>query len=318
MSAARTFRFAIGDDHPYVGKRLDRFLAEHNQPELSRSQIKKQIAAGDITVNGEVQKAGHKLRAGDRIQWHYTPRIQPSADAEPIDLALLYEDSHLAVVDKPQDLVVHPARSHPRNTLVNGLVHRFGRRGLSSEAGDLRPGIVHRLDRYTSGSLVIARHNRAHQCLSDQFRDHAVHRVYHALVHGPGLDPQGTFDTPHNRHPNERVRFTGHHGGRRRAITHYRVLERFDCGACLVACRLETGRTHQIRMHFYEAHAPILGDHIYGGRRTGESSIIDRQALHAYQLGFRHPGGFQLEITSPYPDDFSDALADLRRGSDWR
>ncbi len=316
MPSTTTYEFSIDDSQR--GRRLDRFLVDQDPPGLSRSQIKKQLNGGDITLNGEVPKAGQKLKPGDQIRWVHTPRIKPSAAPEAVDFDLLYEDDHLLVVDKPADLVVHPARAHPRGTLVNGLVQRYGRDGLSSVPGGLRPGIVHRLDRYTSGSLVVARDDTTHHHLSDQFRAHSAHRVYHAIVHGPGLDRQGTFDTPHQRHPNQRVRFTGHHGGSRQAITHYRLLESFDCGACLVACRLETGRTHQIRMHFYEAHAPVLGDHIYGGRRTADTSLIDRQALHAFQLGIHHPQGFQLEVTSPYPPDFEAALQSLRRGSDWR
>ena len=309
-----SYRFEVeGDDE---GRRLDRFLAECDEPPLSRSQVKKYLNHGEITVNGEHVKAGYRLREGDDILWEHSPPPEPTTAPEPIDLTILHEDDELAIIDKPADLVVHPAPGHPEGTLVNALTHHFSK--LSSVGPDLRPGIVHRLDRDTTGALAVAKTDRAHRHLADQFRDHSAERTYHALVFGPGLDDEGTFDTGHARHPRERVRFTGEGGGKRRAVTHYRVLERFESGACLVECNLETGRTHQIRMHFYEANAPLLGDEVYGGRSTSSSSIIDRPALHALTLGVEHPDGHRIRCKAPYPDDFRSALEALRQGRDWR
>lgn len=313
--ATRVYRFTVGDDD--AGRRLDRYLTDRDAPSMSRSQVKKYIDRGEVSVNGDNVKAGHRLRAGDRIRWDHSPPKTPTVAPQPIDFDVLYDDDEMAIVDKPAGLVVHPAPGHPDHTLVNGLSHRFEQ--LSSEGGELRPGIVHRLDRDTSGSLAIAKTDRAHRHLAAQFRDHTAQRRYHALVHGPGLDDEGTFDTGHQRHPRHRTRFTGTTDSPpRRAITHYRVLERFESGACLVECELETGRTHQIRMHFYEANAPVIGDRTYGGRSTGNASIIDRQALHALSLGVEHPDGFLIRRNAPYPDDFRSALDALQRGADWR
>lgn len=310
----RIYRYRVDADQ--AGERLDRFLADRDPPGLSRSQVKKFLDRGEITVGDEHVKAGYKLRAGDQIRWEHTPPPQPSTRPQPIELDILHEDDELAVVDKPAGLVVHPANGHPDGTLVNALNHHFN--DLSSIGGELRPGIVHRLDRDTSGALAVAKTDRAHRHLARQFRERTADRRYHALVHGPGLDDEGTFDTPHTRHPRHRVRFTGTVESERRAITHYRVVERFDSGACLVECRLETGRTHQIRMHFYEANAPVLADELYAGTATSSPSIIDRQALHALTLGVEHPDGHRIDCRSPYPSDFRSALEQLRNGADWR
>ena len=310
----QVFHFRVGDED--ANRRLDRFLADCDPPGITRSQVRKSLDEGHISVNGHQVKAGYSLCPGDEICWRYEAPVEPTAKAQPIEFDVLYDDNELAIIDKPSDLVVHPATGHPDQTLVNGLAHRFGQ--LSTLGGELRPGIVHRLDRDTTGALAVAKTDEAHRHLSDQFREHSAKRIYHALVHGPGLDDEGTFETGHARHPQHRVRFTGRIGGKRDAITHYRVRERFASGACLVECRLETGRTHQIRMHFYEAHAPLLGDPVYGGRATSSPSIIDRQALHALVLGVEHPDGRWIECRSPYPADFQAALDALRQGRDWR
>lgn len=312
--STRTYRYTVGEDG--AGERLDRYLAGREPPGLSRSQVKKFLEQGEITVDDRRVKAGYRLRCGDQILWEHTPPPTPTTAAQPIDIDVLYEDDDLAVVDKPAGLVVHPAPGHPDGTLVNALKYHFQK--LSSVGGDLRPGIVHRLDKDTSGALAVAKTDRAHRYLADQFRARTADRLYHAIVFGPGLDSEGSFQTGHARHPRHRVRYTGDADSERRAITHYRVVERFDSGACLVECRLETGRTHQIRMHFYEANAPVLGDHLYGGDATSSASIIDRQALHALTLGIEHPDGHRIECRSEYPADFQRAVDRLRSGADWR
>lgn len=311
-----TFQFDVPEAAD--GQRLDIFLRDRDEPDESRSQIKKRIDQGEVRIDGETAgKAGEQLRAGDTVVWEYEPPTEPDLEPEEIPLDFLYDDEHLAVVDKPAGLVVHPAPGHPNGTLVNALLYHLD--DLAGIGGELRPGIVHRLDKETSGALVVTKNDETHRALADQFKEHTVGRRYHALVFGPGLDDEGTFETGHRRDPSNRRRYTGQKGGDRRAISHYEVVERFDSGVCLVECRLETGRTHQIRMHFYEANAPILSDSLYAGRSTGNSRLLDRQALHAWTLAFDHPArGERLDFESPYPEDFDYALEELRRGADWR
>jgi 23S rRNA pseudouridine1911/1915/1917 synthase len=309
-----TFSFIVEPED--AGERLDVFLADKDDPPISRSQVKKRIDAGEVTVNGEHTKAGHSLRADDHVRWTFQPPKEPSMQAQQIPIDILYDDAYLAVVDKPAGMVVHPAPGHPDGTLVNALLYHFD--DLAGIGGELRPGIVHRIDKDTSGALAVTKSDQAHQYLARQFREHTIERKYHALVFGPGLDDEGTIESFHARDPNNRIRFTGRIESKRRATSHYRVVERFESGACLVECWLETGRTHQIRMHFFEANAPLLGDHLYGGKATSSASIIDRQALHARELGFDHPDGGHIHCQAPYPDDFADALEGLRAGKDWR
>jgi 23S rRNA pseudouridine1911/1915/1917 synthase len=309
-----TFSFIVEPED--VGERLDVFLAEQDDPPISRSQVKKRLNRGEITVNGEHTKAGHSLREDDLIRWEFQPPKKPSMEAQPIPIDILYDDSYLAVVDKPAGMVVHPAPGHPDGTLVNALLHHFD--DLAGIGGELRPGIVHRIDKDTSGALAVTKCDEAHRFLARQFREHSIERKYHALVFGPGLDDKGTFESWHTRDPNNRFRFTGRIEAKRRAITHYKVAERFEGGVCLVECWLETGRTHQIRMHFFEANAPLLGDEVYGGKNTSNTKLIDRQSLHARELGFDHPDGSHVHRTAPYPDDFAAALEALRAGKDWR
>ena len=214
-------------------------------------------------------------------------------------------------------MVVHPSPGHPDGTLVNALLHHMD--DLAGIGGELRPGIVHRIDKDTSGALAVIKPDElAHRTSPEQFRRHDIERRYHALVFDQGLDDRGTFETLHGRDPNHRVRFTGRVERGRRAVTHWRVLERFDSQAALVECRLETGRTHQIRMHFADDHCPLLGDQLYGGRATRDNRLIDRQALHAHTLGFEHLDGQHVHATAPYPDDFAHALDALRDGKQWR
>jgi 23S rRNA pseudouridine1911/1915/1917 synthase len=308
------FRFIVEPDDE--GMRLDVFLADQEDPPISRSQVKKRLNRGEITVNDEHTKAGYWLREDDVIGWEFQPPKEPSMEAQHIPIELLYDDSDLAVVDKPAGMVVHPGPGHPDGTLVNALLYRFD--DLAGIGGELRPGIVHRLDKDTSGALAVTKCDEAHRYLARQFRDHSIERKYHALVFGPGLDDKGTFESWHTRDPNNRFRFTGRIEAKRRAITHYEIAERFRDGVRLVECRLETGRTHQIRMHFFEANCPLLGDEVYGGKNTSNTKLIDRQALHARELGFEHPNGSHVHRQAPYPDDFAKALEALRAGKSWR
>ncbi len=316
MQPSITFEFRVDAD--FSGARLDVFLAEQSDPPLSRSQVKKRIEDGEISVNQTVaKKAGVKLETDDLVVWDYAPPMIPdSLTAEDIPLDILFEDDHVAIVNKPAGMVVHPAPGHYTGTLVNALVHHFDK--LPQIGGALRPGIVHRIDKDTSGALAVAKSDAAHQHLSNLFRNHDIERRYHALVHGPGLPDSGTFDTLHGRSPNDRKRYTGNVAEGRHAVTHFNVLERFQNGAALVECQLETGRTHQIRMHFFETNSPLLGDSVYAGKNVSTSRLISRQALHARTLGFTHVDGSDVFAQAPYPDDFASALEALRNGKDWR
>lgn len=298
-----------------VGERLDNFLADRDELALSRSQLRKAIERGEVSVNGRpAAKAGVKLREGDRVECSIQLPGLPSLTPEAIPLEILHEDDDVLVLVKAAGMVVHPAAGHPGGTLVNALLHHCQALSHAKDGpdGHLRPGIVHRLDKDTSGVMVVARSDRAMRSLSAQFAAHTIERRYLALAWARGLSDSGTFDTRHGRHPRHRRRFTGQQGTRR-AVTHYQVLERFDAPAALVACRLETGRTHQIRMHMAEGHAPILGDPLYGDARA-QTRWMTRQALHAEVLGFDHPAGHRLRFEAAPPADFQATLDALRSG----
>ena len=317
MSQIITYTYLVEPDEE-DRVRLDVFLADQEDPPLSRSQVKKRIDAGEVTINGQVAtKAGAWLREGDEVVWTHHPPVEPNLEAQAIPLRFLYEDGHVAVVDKPAGMVVHPAPGHPSGTLVNALMHHL-KGDLAGIGGELRPGIVHRIDKDTSGALVVTKTDAAHRHLGELFRHHDIERRYHALCFGPSLPASGTIESLHGRDSRHRLRFTGRVDRGRHAVTHYRVLERFDSGACLVECRLETGRTHQIRMHLSEANAPLLGDELYGGPATAKNRLIGRQALHARTLGFTSVDGAEVHCQAPYPDDFAHALDRLRAGADWR
>ena len=289
-----------------AGSRLDHYLAGRGLPRCSRSQLKRLIDTGCCAVNGVVARPARLLRAGDRVTLVVPPPVPDDALPEAIALSVLFEDDHLIVIDKPAGMVVHPAAGHGRGTLVNALLGHCGR--LSGIGGTLRPGIVHRLDKLTSGVLVASKSDEAHLGLAAQFAAHSVERAYLAVVAGRLPGPSGTFDTHHGRHPTDRKRFTGRGREGRRAVTHFRVLAELR-GATLVEARLETGRTHQVRVHFAEAGHAVLGDPIYGrsaadAEARRQARLIGRQALHAHVLGFAHPlTGERLRFTSAMPDD---------------
>jgi len=313
----QVLHFEIAPEH--AGQRLDIFLADQDDPPLTRSQTRRCIERGEVTINGTLPaKTGVRLKAGDAIVWRHAPPEAPSLEAQDIPLSILAEDAHFAIVDKPHGMVVHPAPGHPDRTLVNAILFHF-QSLASGTSGPHRPGIVHRIDKDTSGAIVVTKTDAMHRHLSNLFRAHDIERAYHALVFDQGLPDSGTFDTLHGRDPRDRFRFSSRVGRGRRAVTHFEVLERFAHQAALVACRLETGRTHQIRMHFYEAECPLLGDQLYGGKAASRSRLITRQALHARTLGFPHIGDTEhVSVTAPYPEDFAAALDALRSGKPWR
>ncbi|RME41378.1 MAG: RluA family pseudouridine synthase [Deltaproteobacteria bacterium] len=303
-------------------ERLDRFLAD-SLSDFSRAQIRNLIDEGLIQVDGSRVKAGHKLKGGEVILV-CPPEPEPAvAEPEAIPLDILYEDSDIIVINKPAGMVVHPAPGHMSGTLVNALLHHCD--DLAGIGGELRPGIVHRLDKDTSGVMVATKNDRAHQALAEQFKAHSIRRRYLALVHGHVQNDHGVVDKPIGRHPVDRKRMSSHARHGRRAVTRWQVLRRFDRDKLtLVELALETGRTHQIRVHFSEMNLPLVGDPVYGqprrARAIGDPGLrrlvegLGRQALHARLLAFRHPvSGRQLTFTSPLPEDFGRILDYLDR-----
>jgi len=301
-------RFVTGESDE--GERLDVALAA--LAGISRSQARRWIDEGRVRVDGEPGRASQHVALGAVLE-AVAPEPAPSPLApEPIALAILYEDEDLIVIDKPAWLVVHPAPGHPGGTLVNALLHHCG--DLSGVGGVLRPGIVHRLDRGTSGVLVAAKHDAVHQSLARQFEEHSVEREYRVLVRGLPASDTGQVDRPLGRHPSDRKRMSVAARGRvREARTAWRVLRRFGAsGITLLAVHPETGRTHQIRVHLASAGLPILGDPVYG--RAARAPALARPALHAVVLGFTHPRtGVRMRFEAPLPADFAELVGALER-----
>ena len=293
-----------------AGKRVDAFLHER-LPEFSRSRLQSWIKGERVQVNGQLTRPSYLLRGGESVS--VTPADLPPLKAQPEELPLevLYEDADVVVIDKPAGMVVHAGAGHSRGTLVNALLHHFD--SLSSVSGDLRPGIVHRLDRETSGVLVVARTDRAHQALAAQFHNREVEKIYLALVHGRIRQPQGRITSPISRDPVRRTRMTAKVASGRTALTEYRVLEQFECFSFLEV-RIGTGRTHQIRVHLASIHHPVVGDRLYGSPRIIQGvPSLDRFFLHARRLRFRSPtSGQWISIESPLPEELEAFLQLLR------
>ncbi len=294
-----------------AGKRLDVALAEV-EPKLSRAAARRLIAQGAITVSGSTAKPAHRLRVGEHVRVDLPDPVPDRVAPEPLPLEVVYEDSQLIVIDKPAGMVVHPAAGHREGTLVNALLYHC--RELAGIGGVLRPGIVHRLDKGTSGLLVVAKTELAHRELSQQFRARSVERTYRALVRGRPRADRGSIDAPIGRHPSDRKRFSTRARVARRAVTHWWVEERFQ-EITLIRVRLETGRTHQIRVHLASVGLPIAGDRVYGGGRRASAELgLARQALHAASLGFEHPQTEErMYFDSELPEDLASVLAGLRR-----
>ena len=291
----------------FGGQRVDRVLAQLLG--IPRSQVAHWIDQGRISMNDDpLDRASRKVQGGFTFRVSPPTPVSEKPAPQPMNLAILFEDSELIVIDKPAGLVVHPAPGHRDGTLVNGLLHHCGE--LAGAGGVFRPGIVHRLDRGTSGVMVAAKTDEAHAGLSLQFRDHSIERVYHALVRGaPGAN-EGTVDRPVGRHVRDRKKMSTRSRAGRAALTRWRVVERFPHQATtLLEIRPETGRTHQIRVHLASSGLPIHGDDVYGrarkGRRTGLPGLM-RPALHASVLGFTHPGTAErLRFEAPFPEDLA-------------
>ncbi len=313
-----TRQLLFPDDRPV--ERLDTFVSEC-LPDISRSQLKKLIDSGQITLNHAQTKASNKLRGGESIQV-ILPDPEPiAALPEAIPLHILYEDQDLIVIDKPAGMVVHPAAGHSHGTLVNALLHHCT--DLAGIGGELRPGIVHRIDKDTSGVLVVTKNDLSHQHLATQFKDHSIKRRYLALIHGAPSDQSGIIDQPIGRHPTQRKKMSSKAKKSKRAVTHWKILKQYNINRLsLVELQLETGRTHQIRVHFTEINCPLIGDPLYGNRSRTTAikdmelrKLIDRlpgQALHAQSLGFIHPrSGKYLEFSSEMPETLQNILTYL-------
>ena len=289
------------------GERIDALLARSG---YTRSAAARLIAAGQVTREGQTVKKSELARAGDvfLIAEDDTP-VPASAAAQDIPLDIVYEDADLIVVNKPRGLVVHPAPGHPDGTLVNALLHHCGD-SLSGINGEKRPGIVHRIDMDTSGLLIVAKNDFAHQALAAQLQDHSLRRVYECIVRGGFREDSGTVDAPIGRHPTDRKRMAVTEKNSRPAVTHWEVIDRYGAYTHL-RCRLETGRTHQIRVHMAYINHPIAGDPVYGVKKPELG--LTSQCLHARELTFTHPRtGEEMTFTTPLPEEFRKALARLR------
>ena len=289
------------------GERLDAFLARCAEG-LSRSAAQKLIEEGRVTRNGKPGKKNDKLNVGDTIE--YTIPEPKAVDIKPTEMALdiVYEDEDVVVINKPKGLVVHPAVGHQDDTLVNGLLYALGE-DLSGINGELRPGIVHRIDKDTSGLLAVAKNDLAHAVLASQLKDHSMARTYEAIVCGSFREDSGTVDAPIGRHPTDRKKMCVTERNSKHAVTHWEVVARFR-GYTHIRCRLETGRTHQIRVHMAHIGHPILGDTVYGHKKAELGQ--DSQCLHAGALCFRHPrDGRPVLVFAPLPEYLTKVLEKL-------
>ena len=277
-------RYQFEVDEASSKKRLDVFLSE-NLPEISRSRLKKLIDEKRVTVNEKFRTAGYKVRVKEKVEFQIPPVQRLNAEPESLPLDIIFEDEHMLVVNKPAGMVVHPSPGHPRGTLVNALL--FYCKGLSGIGGVERPGIVHRLDKETSGLVLVAKTEAAHKILADQFKKREIKKEYCALVKGSVKKEKGIIDSAVGRHQTQRKKMETGHG--RPACTHFEVLQRGKNWTYL-KLRPETGRTHQIRVHLASIHHPVLGDKLYGGKNSNPGILkMDRQALHARQLELNHP-----------------------------
>ncbi|SHJ89968.1 RluA family pseudouridine synthase [Hespellia stercorisuis] len=289
-------------------ERIDKFLAD-KMPETSRSYIQKIIKDSLVTVNGKNVKSNYKVSAGDQVSLQMPEPEVPDIVPEDIPLDVLYEDSDILVVNKPKGMVVHPSAGHFSGTLVNAILFHC-KDNLSGINGVMRPGIVHRIDMDTTGSLIICKNDMAHRALADQLKEHSITRKYHAIVHGSITVEEGTVDAPIGRHPVDRKKMSVVAKNGKEAVTHYRVLEHFQ-NYTYIECQLETGRTHQIRVHMSSIGHPILGDTVYGPSKSPYH--LQGQTLHAKVLGIIHPRtGEYMEFDAPLPEYFQKLLRNFR------
>ena len=293
-----------------AGVRIDKYLTEQ-LPDITRSYLQKLLKDGSVQMNGKPVKASTKTASEAVIELTIPKPEEPEILPEEIPLDILYEDSDVILINKPKDMVVHPAAGHYTGTLVNALMYHC-KGDLSGINGVLRPGIVHRIDKDTTGVLIVCKNDKAHNALAEQLKEHSITRKYRAIVCGNLKEDEGTVDAPLGRHPQDRKKMAIVRTGGKRAVTHYRVLERFG-NYTYIECQLETGRTHQIRVHMASLGHPLLGDEIYG--RVKSPFKLEGQTLHAMVLGFIHPTtGEYMEFEAPLPEYFEKLLEKLRRG----
>ena len=309
MEQPNSYTFLIDEENQST--RIDSVLSLL-LPETSRSFIQKLIEGGNLRLNGDViTSKKYKLRAGDRVEITLPPPEKLSVEPENIPLDIVYEDSDVLVVNKPKGMVVHPAAGNYTGTLVNAVIYHCGDR-LSSINGVIRPGIVHRIDKDTSGLLMLAKNDAAHESLSKQLAEHSITRRYKALVYNNFAEDSGTVDAPLGRDPKNRLKRAVTEQNSKRAVTHWKVTERFG-KYTLIEAKLETGRTHQIRVHMAYIKHPLVGDRVYGPAK--QSLARDGQMLHAEVLGFVHPKtGEYMEFRQPLPTEFRNLLERLRNG----
>ena len=299
------YLFEIQEDQQM---RLDKYLADQF-PEQTRSYLQKLIKDGEVTVNGKNVKTGYQLSKGDEVSVNIPEPKELDVEPQKMDLDIVYEDDDVILVNKPKGMVVHPAPGHTTDTLVNGLLYHC-KDNLSGINGVARPGIVHRIDRDTTGILIVCKNDMSHNSIAAQLKEHSINRRYRALVHGNLKDDTGTVEGPIGRHPIERKKMAINEKNGKPAVTHYTVLERFG-NYTLIECKLETGRTHQIRVHMTSIGHPLVGDEVYGPAKCPFK--LQGQCLHAMILGFVHPRtGEYMEFSADLPDYFEDLLRKLR------
>ena len=292
------YKFQINEE--WEGLRIDKYLSS-NLDFLSRSYIQKMIQEKNVSVNGKIVKANYCLRPDDEIEFQLPPNVEPDILAEEIPLDILYEDNDVIVVNKPKGMVVHPAAGHYSGTLVNALMAHC-KDSLSGINGVMRPGIVHRIDKDTTGSLIICKNDHSHEIIAEQLKEHSIVRKYRALCIGVLKEEEYTINAPIGRHSVERKKMAINEKTGKNAVTHVKVLERFR-NTTYIECQLETGRTHQIRVHLSSLGHPLLGDELYGD--TKNKYKLQGQTLHAYILGFKHPTtGEYIETIAPIPSYF--------------
>lgn len=301
------FRFTVPE--LMEEERIDKYISGMVDT-LSRSYLQKLIKENAVSVNGAPVKANYRVKAEDEIVFCLPEAVEPDIEPEDIALSILYEDEDLLFINKPKGMVVHPAAGHYSGTVVNAVLYHC-RGHLSGINGIMRPGIVHRIDKDTTGSLVICKTDAAHADVARQLKEHTITRRYRAIVHGLFAEEEGTIDTHIGRHPTERKKMAAGVSNGRTAVTHYRILQRFE-GYTYLECMLETGRTHQIRVHMASIGHPLLGDEVYGNRKSPFK--LEGQTLHAMTLGLQHPrDGRYLEIEAPLPDYFVHLLQILKK-----